>query len=355
MAKKPKQQSAKTEKQPPAKKPLNTVKRRARHVKERLLEQRNDSPHRSFRLTRRSEVPKYQKIPAWWRLVIRSFVLIKTEWKKTVPLLALFVPLAWLVSGVFSQGFMDVKLALNLFDASSLSLWEEAFVLFGGFITSQATSIPQDSLVVLNVLGLIMWLSFIWVARYSYARKTTTVREAVYTSGAAFVPFALLLLLLVIQLLPALAASLIFSSMTGGGFTQTVLETVLFALLGLLLLVLSLYFIVSTVVALQVVALPGMYPWRALRNARKLVAGRRFAVMRKIVMAPVVVLVAWALIFIPVLLLDNAICSDGSACWSTFTIAPLIYYSLVGLTLAFMSVYLYVMYRALLEQEDSYV
>lgn len=338
--------------------PIRALKAVTRKSKERLRHHRKSSPHRSFLLTRRSEIPRYEKIPAWWRILYRSLLLLKNEWKKYLLLVAIFTPLAWLVSGVYNQNFATIKQALGLLGEGEqvLGLLEQSLVLFGGFVTAQTSSIPQDALVTLNFIGVLLWLSFVWIARYHYAHKPTTLREALYTSGAALVPFILLLMLLVVQLLPATVAGVVFGGMSGTGFTQTPLEIALFVLLGLMLIVLSLYFIVSTIIALQVVALPGMYPWRALRNARKLVAGRRFSVLRKLAMILVVIFVVWALVFTPVLLLDNAICpAQSGACWSTFTLVPLVYYSLVGLTLVFASTYLYVLYRALLEQEDDYV
>lgn len=316
-------------------------------------EHRHTSPHRSFRFTRRSETREYEKIPAWWRLVARTARILKREWKKIIPLVAIFAPIAWLVSGVFNQQFALLKNSLNLFDEEALSFGEELLALGTGFIASQS-SVPQDALVLLNIFGLIIWLSFVWIARYSYAGKPTSMRQALYTSPSAFVPFLLLTILLIIQLLPATLAAVIFFSLQGGGFTETILEKVLFAILGLLLVVLSLYFIISTVIALQVATLPGMYPWRALRNARKLVMNRRFAVLRKVIMLPVIIVLFFAVTLIPLLALDNAVCSEGT-CWSTVTLLPMGYYGAVGLALAFASIYLYVTYRALLEQEDDYI
>lgn len=334
--------------------PLHAAKHTVRKARERFTEHRVTSPHRSFRFTRRSELPRYKKLPAWWRLIARTFRLLKHEWKKVLALIAIFAPVSWIVSGLYSQSFSDVKLALNVLGEGSLGAAEEALVLFTGFFAAQG-GISPDSLVILNVLFLLFWLSFVWIARYAYAGKRTSIREAIYTSGAAFVPFLLLLMLLIIQLIPMLFANLLISSMTGTGFSQTSAEIALFATLAVLLIILSLYFIMSTLIALQIVALPGMYPWRALRNARKLIGGQRFSVLRKVVMLTVVVLAVWAITFVPLLLLDNAICAQGTTCWSTTTLLPLAYYALIGLTLAFASTYIYLMYRALLEEGDALV
>lgn len=321
-------------------------------VSGKFHEHRRSSPHRSFRITRKSEIRYYETIPATWWLMVRTVKLLKREWKKALPLVAIFAPLAWIVTGIFSEQFAALKDSLTLFEGT-LNLSEELVALGTGFVVSQGT-IPQDALILLNILGLIAWLSFVWIARYSYAGKPTSMREALYTSPSAFVPFLLLVILLVIQLIPIMLAAVIFFSLQGGGFTQTTLERALFIVLGALLLVFSFYFIVSTLMALQVATLPGMYPWRALRNARKLVTNRRFAVLRKVVMLPIVIIIFFAVTVIPLLYFDKLICAEGS-CWSTATILPLGYYIVVGISIAFASTYLYVIYRALLEQEDDYI
>lgn len=328
------------------------MRRSVAKVKKKASEHRKATPHRSFRLTRRSEIPAYGKVKSWWRLCRESFHLIISERKKVLGIIGLFVPVGWLVSGIYSQDFSNLKFTLSALSDDMTGGLEQAAVLFTGFFSVQSEGVSQDSLILLNVLVMLMWLSFIWITRYAFAKKDTTLREALYTSGASFVPFMLLLLLLVIQALPAIGAALIFNNMTGTGFIQGVAETAVFSVLAVLLIVLSLYFMSGTVVAMQVAALPGMYPWRALKNARLMIAGRRFSIVRKLLALAATIFMAWAIIFTPVLLFDNNVCGDGASCWSTMTILPLLYYILAGLTIAFSSTYIYIMYRSLLETKE---
>jgi hypothetical protein len=328
----------------------------AKKARNRIRENRDSSPHRTLRFTRRSETRHYDKTPSSFKLARLTVKLLQKERGKFLSMILIFAPLTWLLTGIFSQGgFVAMKELLGAFDKNYFSWPEETFALFVGFVTEQTRSLPGDSLLILNILVLILWLSSVWIARHSFAGKATRLREAFYTSGVAIVPFLLLLILLVVQLLPAIFGAIIFISVQGGGFTKTNLEVALFVILAILLVVLSLYFMISTLIALQVVTLPGMFPWRALRNARKLVMNRRFAVLRKLIVLPVLLIILWGAVFIPLLALDNAVCSKSACLWSTFTLLPIAYYMLLGFSLVFISTYLYVLYRALIEQEDNYI
>jgi len=327
------------------------------HLRRKVSEHRELSPHRTFRMTRKSELPRLRRLPSWWRLSLRALALIRDQLPKIVIMVLIYAPLAWFITGFYAQNFSDFKLALSLFGSGAsgfvYSDLEQAFVLFGGFFSSQTEGLARDSLVILNVLTVLFWLAFLWIARHVIARKATSVKQAIYTSGVAFVPFVLVLLTFVIQMLPAVLAVIILSGMTGSGFVQQPAEIALLAALAILLIVLSLYFVTSTLVALQIAALPGMQPWAALKNARKLVMGRRLAVLRKLLMLLVIVLLGWLLLFAPALVADNALCGDENTCWSTTFVLPLYFYLLCGAALAFVSIYMYMLYRALLDADDG--
>lgn len=339
--------------------PVRIFSRAKQKAKAKINESRSVSPHRSFRLTSRTEVPKLQALPSWWRLMLRTLGLLQGQRGKVAVLVLLYAPLAWVVTGFYSQNFADFKQALQLLggsgDGSIFNSFEEAFVLLGGFFSSQGEQLQRDALVILNVVTVLFWLTFLWIARHAIARKATTLKQAVYTSGTAFVPFVIVVLVLVIQLLPGVLAAIILSGVSSNSFVQQPIEIALLALLAMLLIILSLYLIASTLVALQVAALPGMYPWTALRNARKLVMGRRLAVLRKLVMLIIVTAIGWLLLFAPALVADSALCGDDDACWSTAFVLPVYFYVLCGAALAFASVYMYMLYRALLDAEDEAV
>jgi hypothetical protein len=115
-----------------------------------------------------------------------------------------------------------------------------------------------------------------------------------------------------------------------------------FAVAAVLLVLLSAYFVVSSLTAMIVITLPGTYPWQALRTARGLVMNRRWGVVLRVLTLVIHVVVVWGIVLIPVFLLEN---------WLRFDWLPLVpafVQGLIGLTLVYTSVYVYRLYRSLL-------
>src|SRR5690606_852821 len=97
-------------------------------------------------------------------------------------------------------------------------------------------------------------------------------------------------------------ASIAISAAMPTGLISEGVEAMLFWTVVILLMVLSLYWVTSTLIALVVVTLPGMYPLRALRTAHELVVGRRLRIVLRIVWLFFATVVFWALIMIPIIL-----------------------------------------------------
>ncbi|HEX6462537.1 MAG TPA: hypothetical protein VFZ58_04715 [Candidatus Saccharimonadales bacterium] len=336
---------------PPLKK--NIFKKAVHNVRVAHERHQKTAIHRSFRLSRRSELPKLEKLPSAIRLMKQTGMVLLGQRSIIIVLLVLYVIIAWAVNGMFAlTDFAELK---NAFLAGEDSQGFSGVVaLLDSFFTVQTDTAQQNqpALIMLNLASLLFWLAFIWVARYEIAKKITGVREALYTSGTALVPFILLLGVIFIQSFPgAYGFSIAGNVATGkvfiGGF-----EVAMFSLLAFLLVTISVYFIIGSIMALQVVALPGMYPWKALRNAQKLVAGQRFSLLRKYLMAAVVMAAVWIAFFVPTLMLENAVCGVES-CWVGITILPLVYYLLLGIFVMFASTYLYIVYRALLDLQKE--
>jgi hypothetical protein len=115
-----------------------------------------------------------------------------------------------------------------------------------------------------------------------------------------------------------------------------------FAVAAILLCLLSAYFVVSSLTALIVITLPGTYPWQALRSARELVMSRRWGIVLRVLALMVHMVILWAVVMIPIFLLDNWLRFD----W--LPLVPIFVQALIGLTLVYTSVFVYRLYRSLL-------
>jgi len=340
-------------KQPKKTQHKNLVKKTTQTIREVQTERKRTAVHRSFHLSRKSELPELEKLPSSWRLLKRTFAVIFDQKLIVAMLLLLYLIVAWVISGMFAlTNFTDIKALVP--EGNQLWSINGVQMLIDSFSTAQSVDVNnnQPAVLMLNLFSLFFWLAFIWVARYEIAKKSTSIREALYTSGTSFVPFLLVLAVLFVQCVPGAYGISIIANVSKGTIFNGGLESAAFLLLAFLLIVGSVYFIVSTIIALQIIALPGMYPWKALRSARNLISGRRLNVLRKCIVLFLVLALLWLALFIPTLIVENLICGSES-CWAGITILPFMYYFLLALSVTIGSIYLYMTYRSLLEvQED---
>jgi len=118
----------------------------------------------------------------------------------------------------------------------------------------------------------------------------------------------------------------------------------LFWIVAGMLGLLSLYWMMSTFIALIVVTLPGMYPFQAIKTAGDLVIGRRFRILLRIIWMAITVIVAWVLVMIPVILFDTWL----KGLWPAIQGLPIIPFVLLGLgslTIVWSASYVYLLYR----------
>jgi len=111
-----------------------------------------------------------------------------------------------------------------------------------------------------------------------------------------------------------------------------------------LLAMISLYWISSTFFALVIVTLPGMYPFQALKTAGDLVIGRRLRIIFRLIWMFVTVAVVWAVVMIPIIMLDSWI----KGLWPAITwvpTVPLVLLTLGAFTIIWISSYIYMLYR----------
>ena len=119
-----------------------------------------------------------------------------------------------------------------------------------------------------------------------------------------------------------------------------------------LLVVMSLYLITSTFFALIIVTLPGMYPSNAIRAAGDLVVGRRLRILARILWMLIGVAIAWVFITLPAILIDSWL----KGLWKAIDWlpnVPVIILALSSLTVIWISAYIYLLYRKVVEDESA--
>src|SRR6185437_14457361 len=149
------------------------------------------------------------------------------------------------------------------------------------------------------------------------------------------VPFILVIVIILIQLLPLLIGGLLFAFVTSVGIAYVLIEQILWGILCLIFMWISVYMVSSSIFALYVVTLPDMTPRKALKSARELVRYRRGQALRKALFVPVALgLVIFVLVLPAILFLPAA--------------APWLLFFLAMVALVAAHAYMYVLYKELL-------
>lgn len=315
-------------------------------------------PHRSFRLTRRRDYARSLSLPGY---ISFTNHVHKTLWKNRkvfITLAAVYAVFTAVLVGIASQD--TYTLITDTLQESGEGSFEDNFgelgkasILFitgitGGF--SQTLTEVQQIYAVL--IGLMVWLTTVWILRNIVAGHRVKVRDGLYNASAPLISTFLIAFVVVLQLLPVALALIGYSAALSTGILSGGVEAMLFWIAAGLLTILSLYWITSTLMALIIVTLPGMYPFQALRTAGDLVVGRRVRILLRILWMLLCILVAWALIVIPMILLDGWL----KGMWSQIAwvpIIPIVLLLVTSGTVVWAASYIYLLYRRIVADDAA--
>lgn len=332
----------------------NWLNKQIRAQKARYASYMDRRPHRSFRLTRRRDAIQPVTLPG--NLSFTGEVT-RTLWahKKTFFLLVLtYVLLYAVLVGVQSQ---DTYTTLtSTLKETSGSVFEgnwgaigQAGLLLATIASSGVTSEATESQQIFTVLVfLLAWLTTVWLLRNILAGHKVKLRDGLYNSGAPIFASLIIVLFIAIQLLPAAAALIGYNAAATSGLLEGGAASMAFWIGAALLILLSLYWITSTLFALIIVTLPGMYPYRAIRAAGDMVLGRRIRILLRWLWMALVIVIAWAVVVIPIILLDLGIKSVWPALeW--LPLVPIAALIMASLSTVWASAYVYLLYRKVVD------
>ncbi len=307
-------------------------------------------PHRSFRQTRRRDYTRSLTLPGHWAFTAHVYRTLR-ESHQTFLLLALLSAIfTVLMVGTASQ---DTYTALtdtlrqtgtDVFQGN-LGELGKAGLLFATAVTGGLSqTLTEAQQIYAGLIALLTWLTTIWLLRNLLAGHKVKLRDGLYNAAAPLLSTFIIALVLVVQLLPLAFALIGYSAALASGLLSGGVEAMLFWLVAGLLGLLSIYWITSTLIALVIVTLPGMYPLRALQTAGDLTIGRRVRILLRLGWMMLVSLVAWVVVMIPVILFDTWL----KGLWPSLQGLPVIPFVLLGLsslTIVWSASYVYLLYR----------
>lgn len=339
-------------------KPKNRIAALAQTTRRRVSNLMTRRPHRSFQRTRRRDYNRSMDFPGYWKFTGSVRKLLWQHKKIFFGLVIFYGILSAALMGIASQDTyaqLSDSLNENGSDIFQGNLGEvgHAVLLFGTGIAGSLSGQPTDTQRLYAILiSLITWLTTVWLLRGIVAGSKPKLRDGLYNAAGPLLPTFLVSLVVIVQLLPVALAAIGYGAATTSKLLDNGVEAMLFWTVACMLAALSLYWITSTVMALIVVTLPGMYPLRALTIAGDLVVGRRIRILLRILWLVFIDLVFWFGIMVPIILLDAWLKSVLPAIESA-PIVPVAFLIMSSFTIVWSSSYIYLMYRKVVDDDAA--
>lgn len=315
-------------------------------------------PHRSFRLTARRDYKRSFKMPGYWAFTNEVRKLLWSNWQLFGGLMLVYVIATIIISGFGAQeSYGNLAQALkdsggDVFKGNFGPIGQAGLLLVTTVTTGLSPNLTEAQSILGGLVVFFGWLATIWLLRNTLAGHRPRLRDGLYNSGSPVLATIIVGFIIVLQLLPAALAVIVYGAALGSGLLDggmsAMLAWIAIALLGLV----SIYWITSSFIALVIVTLPGMYPLNAIRSAGDLVVGRRLRVLYRLAWLAVVTIIAWAVIVIPFILFDDWLKTLLPAV-SWLPIVPLVIMSMASVTLVFVTTYIYLLYRRIVDDDAS--
>ena len=239
----------------------------------------------------------------------------------------------------------------KIFDGGVGQLLNAGMLTFSS-LAIDTTSLRAEQGVMLALLVLMTWLTAVWLLREILLGLKPKLRDGLYNATAPLISTSVVLLILLIQLSPVGIMALAYSALVSVHILTEGFGMMLFGLLAASVLTLVLYWVTSTIIALVVVALPGMYPLRAIQAASDLVVGRRLRIMLRIVWAFVYSSVIWCVVMVSLVLLERGLSSKLK--WlESVPIVPFAGAFMMALLFVWLAAYIYLLYRKVVADDAN--
>ncbi len=313
-------------------------------------------PHRSFRRTLRRDYVRSLSLPGYNAFTLYVTKTLLAHKRLFGSLVAFYVIAGALLVGVASQeSYSQLSQLLtdtgsDVFDGGWGAFGQAGLLLFTSLSGGLNPAFTEAQQIYSALLLLLVWLAVVWALRAQLAGNAPKLRDVLYNSGAPIVGTAVVLLIAVIQLIPiALAVVIVNSAAATGMFDSPTMSLVISVGVGGLGL-LSIYWITSTMIAMVIITLPGMYPWRAIQAAGDLVIGRRLRILLRLIWMVVILLLFSVLVLLPAILIDRALKQAIPAIdWVPFV--PLVMAVVSAIGVVWSATYVYLLYRKVVEDD----
>ena len=314
--------------------------------------------HKSFKRSYREDYKRELHAPGLLHHAVNTFKIIFKNWKLFLPLVLLATVMGIVLVGMMSEEtYQEFQKA---FDQTN----EEYNGRFGNvakaglmLISTVATGGLNQNMGELEstfmiIIFLVLWLVTVYILRHVMAGKKLKLRDALYNALAPLLSTLCLMLLFIVELVPALIAIILYVVANDTGFLSTPFYALILFILAALLILLTIYLISRTIVAMVAVTVPGTYPVQALRIAADVLTGRRVRFIVRLLFLVFVVAIIYVIVMLPIILLDMWL----KASFEWLSNVPIVSFFLVLVTtfvFVYASSYIYLFYRRMIESDNE--
>ena len=322
---------------------------------QKILYARN--PHKSFQLTRRRDYVRPLDLPS---PIVFILEVTQTLWRQRrifLPLMIIYIVLYAVLVGISSQSTY-AELTSSVDDASSeidngeVNPVTKASATLVSFVSNGLGTQAGEAQQIFGVfLGLMAWLTTVWLLRNVFAGNKVKVRDGLYNAGAPIIATIIIVFVILAQLIPVGLAAIGYSAATASGLISSGgIAAMLFWIAAGLLGLLSAYWVTTSIFSLVIITLPGMYPLKALRASRDILLGRKLRFALRFAWMAVFVVALWVIVLLPLILFDGWLkTAIPQIDW--LPLVPIVALVLSTYTVFWSSAYIYLLYRKVVDND----
>lgn len=325
----------------------------------KLRNKTKKNPHKSFRRSYHEDYSRELVAPGLLHHVMTTFRVIFKNWRIFLPLIIFIAIMNILLVGLMSEA--TYTQFQNTLDESfeGLENGQISQVARAGLLlisTVTTGGLTQGATEVQQVFGIflfiVLWLCTIYILRHRLAGYKLKLRDALYNALTPFISTLSIALIILVELIPIALVVITYSAAVATEFLATPFYALVFFIFAALMIILSVYLVSGSLLALIAVSAPGLYPVVAIRTANDLIISRRIRWIIRVLFLFFVFAVVWVIIMLPLILLDLWLKSIWS--WTEgIPFIPLALLLMTTFSAVYATAYLYLFYRHLLNFDDE--
>ncbi len=341
--------------------PLRRLGRSFKKIQTKIKTERSKHIHlhKSFKRSYREDYQRKTETPGLLSHAMTTFQLIFKHWKTFFALIAIMTVAYIILVGLLSEDLYQ-QFQTSIDETSTglangkIGNFAKAGLLLISTITTGGldTGMGEVQTVFMVALFLIMWLVVIYLLRHFLAGGRPKLRDALYNALLPLISTLLVFVVIFIQAIPLMLVAITYSAAIMTDFLSTPFYALVYFIFAAVMILISVYLLSSSLMALVAVTAPGVYPMAAIMNASDLMAGRRVRFILRAFYLILVIALIYLVTMLPIILIDLWL----KSVWSWLAGWPIVpFFLLVATCFVFIyaTTYLYRYYRWLLDYKEQ--